>query len=311
MNHTSYRFILPLILIFILIFPGCEKDPSDPAGESGYRIKQMKIFRNESLIYSEDYSYEDSRISRIDFFTTNQSWFDSTIYLLQYPEIDKIVIINYAVSNGDWIELLKDSLIFHNSLLIQRTNYLRNYEGWKPQFRFEYSYTNGLLSKAIKFTPDSYDWNEAYRFVYEYDGKKLISATNYQDENLSFIFYQDIADYEGDKLKSVTYWKYFSGHLIEFSKYDFQYQNDLVSSIDFFVKQETWKNNGVILYSYNEMNNLETIVDDRPSLWPLTEKLFLYEKGAGNYSRILPPEGDIMDKWLNPHPINAGPLLLD
>jgi len=282
----------------------CDKGNDKPNEENGYRITQMKTIRNDQLIYSEKYTYDYDKISKIDFFSTNLSWFDSTVSILQYPDENKINLINYYIVDGKMTELLKDSLEFQNSLMIRRTNLIKKLGTWTSQFKYEYEYSNGLLINEIYYTPVSTDWDEAFRIIYEYDGNNPVKAIKYSDYNLQHIESQELADYNGGILKSLIYSIHQNRGLIERKKYLFQASGNLVSAIDYYYMYEDWNYDGTISYKYNEDKNIVSATDTTSSGYPNIVDQFFYEKGSGNYKKLLDPGHGIISKWLNLHPIN-------
>ena len=305
MNRKYLRFFQFIILITLIMLYSCEKGNDDPNEENGNRITQMKTYRNDQLIYSENYTYDYDKISKIYFFSTNISWFDSIVSILQYPDENKINLINYCIVDGELTELLKDSLEFHNSLMISRINLVKKLGSWSPQFKYEYEYSNGLLINEIYFTSISNEWEESSRFVYEYDGKNPVKAIKYSNYNLQHIYSQESADFQGDILDSVIYAIHQNRELREMKKYKFKYKDNLVSGIDYYFMDETWKYNGAIIYKYDDQNNLESATDTNTWGYPNTIDMYFYEEGVSNYKQLLDPGQGIISKWLNLHPIHA------
>jgi hypothetical protein len=305
MNRKYFRFFQFIISITFLLLYSCDKGNDDLNDENGYRITQMITYRNDQLIYSENYTYDYDKISRIDFFSTNISWFDSTVSILQYPDENKINLINYYIIDGKMAEVLKDSLEFQNSLMIRRINFVMKLGTWTPQFKREYEYSNGLLLNEIYYTWISNEWEEGSRFVYEYDGKNPVKAIKYSDFNLQHIESQELADYKGDFLDSVIYSVHQNRELSEMKKYKLQYIDKMVSGIDYYFKNEIWNYNGTVIYKYDDQNNLESVTDTTTWGYPNTIDKYFCEEGISNYKQLLDPGHGIISKWLNLHSINS------
>lgn len=282
-----YGLLFVCIVILMFLFNQCKKEE---VHLQYYRINEMKNFENESLVSINNYFYEGDKINLI-LGKNYDEWGDSVKTEIEYPDENTIVQVDYIKESYDnsWdTPVTKRESKSEGGQIVQYTTF--DYRGmeWISTSRIEYKYSNGELIQEIGFS--YYDLTDtSYSLVYVYNANLLVNAVEYYFDVNGIVTYKLMWEigYNDDELNEIGLFQEDQGSWIQYGKYLYKYQNDLIIGMDVYdegydIPVESY------FFSYDSQENLTSWLLERNG--GISTKIeYAYDEGKGNFNHMQPP----------------------
>jgi hypothetical protein len=301
-NINPLHWIVLLIIIFPLlqIITSCK--PDDNPSDDNVRLIERKIYHGglldtrlvfeyeaDKLILQKNYSYDDeTETARREF-----------VYLG-----DSVEVTGHMYFDGEWSLFSKIIYHFDGKKMVRTNIYTYQDSIWELQGKMEFHYSGNDLTNESWSSFDNGSWTEISRRTYEYQNGLLTrSDAYYLDSGEMQKIGREEAEYSGNKIKTVI--RYFTiGDTINGSfRYDFEYDGDLLISVNYFDNDNGWIADGGKEFIYNPDGTLsvQTTTDDEG----VSVEEYTYEPGRGNYEQFIHPGGGIISEENYPHPTRS------
>jgi hypothetical protein len=301
--RTSLNCIIFLLFANLVLISCHEKDnPTD----DNFRLIERKIYRGGSLDTRLVFEYETEKL----ILQKNYSYDDETetarrefVYLG-----DSVEVTGHISFDGECSLFSKYVYHFEGKNMVRTSVYTYQDSIWVLHGKMEFQYSGSNMTHESWTSYDYGSWTEISRRTYEYKNGLLTRSDAYL---LDFGDMQKIgreeAEYTGNKIKTVI--KYYTpGDTINGSfKYDFEYDGNLLISVNYFDNNNGWVPAGGKDFIYNADGNLsvQTTTNDEG----LSVEEYTYETGRGNYEQFIHPGGGIISEENYPHPtVSVGQL---
>jgi hypothetical protein len=296
MNLISRYLLIVSSSILLFTFPSCNKDENSQSGN--YRIKEMKIYREGMLDSDLIYEYSEGRISKITNYKPGTDEVNARFEFDYY--LDSIACTEY-ICLDDTLEI-----VFHSSykyLDHSMVNYnLFGYtdEIYSPDMRVVYEYLDSHLVNELHQHYSGGSWDLLGALQYEYENSLLIRSRLFSNEFGWIEMMREEAGYQDDKLKIITRYPGYSGDSLGSFRYEFEYEADRLTRINYFANDSGFVLVGKREFKYDGHGNLISMTDNYMSDYDKEE--YFYEEGVGNYEQLIQPGGGISSELTLPHP---------
>lgn len=296
---VSCLFHLAFFLALSQLFTACNKD-NDPDKEL-YRLQSY----TEQLLgqYTLDCSivYDDERITQINYFYSDDDGEDSVKEEYAYPMDNVIVRTKYIQERGGWIPTWKEEMVFEGLQMTQSvsSSYDSQFQTWNESNKVIYLYSDGNIEEESSSHFLNGQWISDDRITYDYSGTNITMITSYRFDSDWEINSLENIFYDAGRISYSIGHLYSDGLLADSTRFEFQYENDLLISISFY-NYGTHEQLVPYSFEYNEHQNL--VAEHYTTGDDMYRKDYTYENGKGNFEQMKDPGGQYVLFSVFPYP---------